>query len=120
MEKINICAKISSTSLEKQIINTCGIKDNNIIKYNEIEKEICIKILKEKIVLTRESEKEKIRLEFTKKNKSNSYIKLKDMDKRVLLDIITKEILINKNQLNINYIIDNEEYEYDISWEVLV
>ncbi len=116
MKKINICAKITSTDFGEQAVNTIGTKDNNIIKYIEDEKEVCIEILKDKIVLYRESKQEIINLEFTNNKNSNSYIMIKDNNIQIPISVFTKEIVINKDQIDIKYYIDNEEYIYDISW----
>lgn len=116
MKKINICAKITSTDFGEQAVNTIGTKDNNIIKYIENEKEICIKILKDKIVLYKKSSQDKIKLEFTNNKNNNSYIKIKDINVQIPISIVTKEIVIKENKIHINYYIDNEEYIYDISW----
>ena len=49
MEKISICAKITSKEFNNQETMTIGIKDNNKIEYKENEIDVTIKILKNKI-----------------------------------------------------------------------
>ena len=114
MEKISICAKITSKEFNNQETMTIGIKDNNKIEYKENEIDVTIKILKNKILLYRESKTEKIKLEFINNKESVSYIKSKDI--KIPIDILTKEIRILENKIYIKYYINNEEFEYDISW----
>lgn len=116
MEKINICAKIKNAEPNCYEVNTIGVKKSNTIKYKDNESEVYVKIYKEKIVIHRKKQKEIVKLEFKYGKTNKSYIKTTEIGYKIPIDVETKNIIINENSIYIEYNINDEKFEYNISW----
>ncbi len=96
---------------------TVGIKRDNIIIYNEDT--IKVKIDLDKNTLTRENNDYLIELDF---NNNKAFYTLKKYLNRLELDLKTKKVETNNENIKINYIINMEkevEYMYEINYEVV-
>ena len=107
MSKIIINHNIKSTSSLEVVKDKKGILKDNIITYNHDGAMIKLKLLENKIFFERENEDIKIYLEF-EKNKS----------------IITKYIIINDNNIMIEYDLFmngefSDSFKYELEWRDL-
>jgi len=116
MKKINICARIKNAETDSYEVNTIGIKEFNTIKYKDNEAEVNIKIYKEKVVLYRKKQKEIVKLEFKYGKTNKSYIKTAEIGYKIPINVETKDIIISENNIYIEYNINDEKFEYNISW----
>ena len=107
MSKIIVNHNIKSTSSLEVVKDKKGILKDNIITYNHDGAMIKLKLLENKIFFERENKDVKIYLEF-EKNKS----------------IITKYIIINDNNLMIEYDLFmngefSDSFKYELEWSDL-
>ena len=118
MSKIIINHNIKSTSSLEVVKDKKGILKDNIITYNHDGAMIKLKLLENKIFFERENKDVKIYLEF-EKNKSiiTKYI-IKDMGIEIKLESKTKNIIINDNNLMIEYdLFMNGEFSDSFKYE---
>lgn len=101
--------------INQEKINTIGIKDNNKITYmlDNIKHKLVIE--KDSIILTRENDEFKNNLIFNINNSTSTYL-LKSNNLEVDINIETKLIKHNENNINIIYrnIDSDENYEFNI------
>lgn len=124
MSKIIVNHNIKSTSSTEVVKDKKGILKDNIITYNHDGAMIKLKLLENKIFFERENEDIKIYLEF-EKNKSiiTKYI-IKDLKIEIKLETKTKNIIINDNNLMIEYDLFmngefSDSFEYELEWRDL-
>lgn len=124
MSKIIVNHNIKSTSSIEVVKDKKGILEDNIITYNHDGAMIKLKLLENKIFFERENKDVKIYLEF-EKNKSiiTKYI-IKDMGIEIKLESKTKNIIINDNNLMIEYDLFmngefSDSFKYELEWSDL-
>lgn len=124
MSKVIINHNIKSTSSHEVVKDEKGILKDNIITYNHDGAMIKLKILKNKIFFERENKDMKIYLEF-EKNKSiiTKYI-IKDLKIEIKLETKTKNIIINDNNIIIEYDLFmngefSDSFKYELEWRDL-
>lgn len=124
MSKIIVNHNIKSTSSLEVVKDKKGILKDNIIIYNHDGAMIKLKLLENKIFFERENKDVKIYLEF-EKNKSiiTKYI-IKDMGIEIKLESKTKNIIINDNNLMIEYDLFmngefSDSFKYELEWSDL-
>lgn len=112
MAKIKV--KITLTNPEKTITDTYSAifnKETQEIIYQEKDKTI-VKYIFPENTLIRENAEIRLEYHFIKNRSTQGIIYIKDLNKTLELSIKTKEIKTSKNNLKINYFIDQEEFNY--------
>ena len=124
MSKIIVNHNIKSTSSTEVVKDKKGILKDNIITYNHYGAMIKLKLLENKIFFERENKDVKIYLEF-EKNKSiiTKYI-IKDLKIEIKLETKTKNIIINDNNIIIEYDLFmngefSDSFKYELEWRDL-
>ncbi len=97
-----------------EIMDTKGIKDDNIITYQIDNTKNKLTVLKNKIKLSRNNEEFSYELVFEKNKEYITEYYIKKLNTSINIKIITDNLIINDNKIEINYkIIDSqEEYLY--------
>ena len=119
MSKIIVNHNIKSTSSLEVVKDKKGILKDNIITYNHDGAMIKLKLLENKIFFERENKDVKIYLEFEK----TKYI-IKDLKIEIKLETKTKNIIINDNNLMIEYDLFmngefSDSFKYELEWSDL-
>lgn len=124
MSKVIINHNIKSTKENDVLKGKKGILKDNTITYNHEGVIIKITFLNNKVFLERENKDMKIYLEF-EKNKSiiTKYV-IKDMGIELKLESITKELVINDNNIIIEYDLYmngefSDRFKYELEWSDL-
>ena len=65
-------------------------------------------------ILKRDNEEIYLEIKFDKDKITNNYLLMKELDKKIVLDIKTTFIDINENKIMIKYILNDIEYTYEI------
>ena len=112
MSKIKISVSIINNELSN-IIKTTAIKNDNILKYKEEDNTTVLFDYKKK-ELKRENNEIKMLLVFKKNKKTKGSIFIKELNKIVDINIYTKEINKNNNNIEIEYTIDENKHLYRI------
>lgn len=98
---------------EEEIIDTFGIKNNDVISY--IQNDIVYKLIKEnnKIIMQRQNDEfsHEMKFETGKKNKSEYY--LKELHHSLEFNIETNYIKLTQNKIDIEYKIKETENIYN-------
>lgn len=111
MSKIKI--KYNLISSEKELNDNClGIINNSKIIYNE--NGITTTIDKEKLIITRKNNEYEINLHILEEK---GYIDIKEGSIELQLKVISKNI--ENNKINVEYMLNNEKYIYEIEYEVI-
>ncbi len=119
MPKINLKTLLKSNheTIEKKM---SGLYANNKIIYNDDGINVTIEFDNNKLILKRENNDYELILDFTL-NKS-SYL-LKEYNKMINFDIVTKKIINEEKYLYINYDLlngdDVDSYEFIVEYEVI-
>lgn len=92
---------------------TTGILQDNILKYKEKDHTI-VHFYYDKNILERENNDLKLRYIFKEKEKTKGIIHIKEYNKDLEVDITTKSIKQKNDSLEIDYIIENDEYHYQL------
>lgn len=118
MGKINLKAKLISDE-EKIDIEITGIRNQNKIVYKENDLTVTILIFDNKIEMTRVCNDYKINLNFEKNKKTISNYQLFGGNKVFDLETHTKKLNINNNKIEINYILEGNDFKYILEMEDL-
>ena len=116
MGKINLKANLISEE-ENLNIETSGIKTNNKIVYKENNITVTILIFNNKIEMNRTCNEYKINLIFEKDKITTSKYNVFGMPKEFLLETKTNELLIEKNEIKINYNLEGNNFNYHLVME---
>ena len=111
MGKINIQAKLRS-NYENLSISTTAIKTKNKIVYKENNILVTILIFSNKIHMKRSCAAYEIDLKFELKKNTISKYKLFGGSKVFNLETYTKKLLIKGDIIKINYILEENEFNY--------
>lgn len=124
MSKVIINHNIKSTKENDVLKEKKGILKDNTITYNHKGVIIKITFLNNKVFFERENKDMKIYLEF-EKNKSiiTKYV-IKDLGIELKLESITKELVINDNNIIIEYDLYmngefSDRFKYELEWRDL-
>lgn len=124
MSKVIINHNIKSTKENDVLKGKKGILKDNTITYNHDGVIIKITFLNNKVFFERENKDMKIYLEF-EKNKSiiTKYV-IKDMGIELKLESRTKELIINNNNIIIEYDLYmngefSDRFKYELEWSDL-
>ena len=92
--------------------NTLGIITDNTIKYNDNNIIVVVKYDDNKVVITRENNEYQLEMIFVKDKTINGNYLLKDNNINLKLEILTKELIIDNNKIEITYILNDELRKY--------
>lgn len=110
MAKCNLIASIKGD--ENIDIKTVGIISKNKIIYKENNISVIIIKLKNKLEIIRECSDYKIRLIFDSKKRTNSVYNLFGANKDFFLETITKKLIINSNNIVVEYELEGNKFLY--------
>ena len=123
MSKIIINSNVFSKNEEERLTSVLAIlKDGKINYKNGIN--VCITLLKDKIILVRENDDMKLTLEFeNNKTLTTKYI-IKQLGIEVRVETKTKRLIINNNGFEIEYELFmngefSDSFNYDLEWRDL-
>ena len=114
MGKTYIKAKLVSDE-ENIDISTSAIKNKNKIIYKENNILVTILIFKNKILMNRSCNEYEIDFIFEKGKNTISKYKVFGGNKVFSLDTYTKKLIIRDNIIEINYILEGNEFNYVLS-----
>lgn len=112
MPKIKIKTQINSNE-EHQSYETNAILDGNTIKYKEKDNTTVLYNYKENH-LRRENDKLRLSFLFINNKQTKGTIFIKDLNKELIILIDTKKIIKENNNIEIEYIVENNHYLYRI------
>ncbi len=124
MSKIIINHEVISSNEKLSLTNKKGLKKDNEISYYDDDVYVVVKVLKNKILLTRENNEVKINLEFEKnKNLVTQYV-IKDMGLKVKLETKTRQIIIKDKNIYVSYDLFmndsfSDSFTYKLEWRDL-
>ncbi len=124
MSKIIINHEVISSDEKLSLTNKKGLKKDNEISYYDDGVYVVVKVLKNKILLTRENNEVKINLEFEKnKNLVTQYV-IKDMGLKVKLETKTRQIIIKDKNIYVSYDLFmndsfSDSFTYKLEWRDL-
>ena len=124
MSKIIINHEVISSNEKLSLTNKKGLKKDNEISYYDDDVYVVVKVLKNKILLTRENNEVKINLEFEKnKNLVTQYV-IKDMGLKVKLETKTRKIIIKDKNIYVSYDLFmndsfSDSFTYKLEWRDL-
>ena len=98
---------------EEKNFNIKGVKTDNSIKYSEDNNTKTIYFINEN-KLVRDTNELKIELYFSTEKETTGTIYYKKLKKKYYILIKTKIINITKTSINIDYLIENNEFNYRI------
>ena len=104
-KRIKYSLKTSEELIEKE---TDSIVIDNTIKYKEDDVSVLIKISDNKVYLTRENTIYKIELVFENNKDTIGIYYLKENNKSFKLDIHTNKLIIDNNNLDIEYVLNDD------------
>lgn len=96
-------------------INTSAIVNENIVKYREKDILVVLKQYGDTLFLTRENDEYQLNLKFQENKKTLGSYLLKDNNMILELEILTKNLKIDKNTIYIMYELHDEIREYIIN-----
>ena len=124
MSKIIVNHEVISSE-DKSLLNEIkALRKNDEITYFDNDVKVSLKILKNKILLTRENDKFKINLEFEEnKNLVTDYV-IKDLGLKVKLETKTKKVVINDESIYVSYDLFmndsfSDSFTYKLEWRGL-
>lgn len=124
MSKIIINHEVISSDDKTLLTNKKALKKDNEISYYDNDVYVLVKVLKNKILLTRENDKIMINLEFEKnKNLVTQYV-VKDLGLKVKLETKTKEVIIKDESIYVSYDLFmndsfSDSFTYKLEWRDL-
>ncbi len=115
--KIKYCIGLKKNKNNKH--STTATITRNKIVYQEHNVLVAVIKDKEKINIIRENNDFKQIIKFNVNKKTISEYYIKDMNTSIEFNIITKNIIIEKDYIHIEYFIEetNEDYEYELSYK---
>ena len=93
--------------------NTQAILQDNLIKYKEDDSTMVIYDFQNNTLL-RENSDLKMNYSFSVGKKSDGVIEIRDLKRQIPIEINTKSIEHNKNNLLVEFLIENKEFIYKI------
>ena len=118
MGKINLIASLKSDE-DNLNIKIAGIKTDNRIVYKENDITVTILIFDNRIEMNRACNDYNINLNFEKNKKTISKYKVFEGSKIFELETFTKKLNIDKNIIEINYILEENSFKYKLEMEDL-
>ncbi len=112
MPKIKACIRIENET-KKDVFETNGIIQENKLKYKDNDSTMMIYDY-EKQILFRENNELKITYPFSLKEKTIGIIELKDLNQLLNVEIETKKINRKKNDIEIEYRMENQIFRYQV------
>ena len=112
MPKLTIKVSIKNKENKSDLI-TIATVDNNEIKYKEEDKTLVTYDYRKQI-LKRENKEIKMIYNFDKDKSTKGYVKIKDLDEIIALNIKTHKIEKNKNNILIHYSTEDNNFFYEI------
>lgn len=114
MAKIKIKVTLNTSDLNKsQEYSAIFQPKDQIIIYQEEDKTITKIYLKEP-KLRRENDKLWMELVFSESKITDAKVKVKDLNKILMLQLKTLKVIKNKENIEINYQLENEKYKYKL------
>ena len=95
--------------------NVSALVNGNIIRYIEDNVSVTIKKSNDYITMIRENNEYRLTLKFNKNRKEIGKYLLKDNNMLLNLEILTKELIIDKNKIYILYELNEEYREFELS-----
>lgn len=122
MTNLFIDTRLISNS-ENYHVNSDGILNEGIITYNEDLVNVSVDIKDDVVTLIRSHPEYEIKLRFSAKEKRRGRYLLKNVNREIKIDTITKKIINEKGKIEIvyNLLLDNQdlgEYRYTLNYEV--
>ena len=124
MSKIIVNHEVISSE-DKSLLNEIkALKKDNEITYFDNDVKVSLKVLNNRILLTRENDKFKIDLEFEEnKNLVTNYV-IKDLGLKVKLETKTKKVVINDESIYVYYDLFmngsfSDSFTYKLEWRCL-
>ena len=124
MSKIIVNHEVISSE-DKSLLNEIkALKKDNEITYFDNDVKVSLKVLNNRILLTRENDKFKIDLEFEEnKNLVTDYV-IKDLGLKVKLETKTKKIVIKDESIYVSYDLFmndsfSDSFTYKLEWRCL-
>ena len=115
---MRICIKTSLINHDEQLKKTVkGLLKDNTIYYKEDDVNVSI-TLTEPIVLSRNNSDYELKLIFDKDNITKGNYLIKEINSSLDLNIITKQLSLSENKLMINYSLNNQEFKFQLEYEV--
>lgn len=105
---------ILETENERLFNNALAIICDNTIKYNDNNIIVVVKYDNGRVVITRENDEYQLEMIFEKNKKINGNYLLKENNMNLKLEILTKELIINDNKIEITYIFNDELRNYKL------
>ncbi len=124
MSKIIINSNVFSKNEEERLTSVLAILKDGKINYKNNGINVCITLLKDKIILVRENDDMKLTLEFeNNKTLTTKYI-IKQLGIEVRVETKTKRLIINNNGFEIEYELFmngefSDSFNYDLEWRDL-
>lgn len=121
MSKIIINSNVFSKQEEERLTNQKAILKDGIINYKKNDVNVNITLLKDKVILARESNNMKLTLKFEEnKNLVTKYV-IKDLGVEIKVETKTNKLIINNNSFEIEYelFMNNEfsdTFNYKVEW----
>lgn len=124
MSKIIIKSTIKSSDNIDELKDKKALYINNKITYDDNGVNTSIEIMDNEVILTRENGDTKVSLYFNKYQKRKSIYELKSHQLTMDILVDTKELLIEKNKINVIYdLYINDElsdtFTYELEWSDL-
>lgn len=116
-KRIKITLKTSEELIEKDIDS---IVIDNTIKYKDEDVSVLIKIVDNKVYLTRDNSIYKIELIFDNNSNTKGIYYLKENNASFELDIHTNKLLINDNNLEIEYLLNDDTKYFKLEMGVIL
>lgn len=124
MSKIIVNHKVISNQEKSLLTDKIGLIKDNLIHYHDDDVYVLVKILKGKVLLTRENNEFKISLNFDKSKASVTEYVIKNLGKTLELKTITKELIIKDNYVHVSYDLFingsfSDSFIYELEWRCL-
>ncbi len=120
MEKIKVKSKLISNDEIHEVDGLGQLKDNRIIYYDNKVK-VVIRT-NENLSITRENDDYLISLNFVENEYTKSKYILKSTNAEVIINVFTKSIICEKNNIVVEYELTDEgssnNYKYSLNYEV--
>lgn len=124
MSKIMINGRVFSKNDEELIDGVKAVYKDNVIAYNLNGITIKITTFPDKLLITRENDDMKLNLEFEENKRLVSKYLIKDLGLNVKVETKTKKLIMNDNNLKVEYdLFMNEEFSdsftFNLEWSDL-
>jgi len=119
LKKVNLNVKLISneSKMDEKLIGNIIQESKEITYQDKDELETRVKFNYEKNLLIRENDNLLLEYKFIKNKLTKGLITIKDLNQTIEIEIKTLNIKNEKNDIEIEYIFDNEKYLYIISME---